>query len=68
MRAGEWLIPHLGVHEPQKTWETSGKKAILAEAREKVDQLLSTYKPLPFGEDIDKELEKIQKKAKESLG
>ena len=68
IRAGEWLIPRLGVHEPQKTWETSGKKTILAEAREKVDQLLSTYKPLPFGEDIDQELEKIQKKAKESLG
>ena len=67
VRSGEWLIPRLGVHEPRKSWEVSGKKDILAEAREKVEHLLSTYKPLPFGEDIDKELDKIQMKANEIL-
>lgn len=67
LRSGEWLIPHLGIHESRKAWETSGKKDILAEAREKVDHILATHKPLPLGEEVEKELVKIQKHAKESL-
>ena len=68
MRSGEWLIPKLGLHDTQKAWENSGKKDILEEAREKVEHLLSTHKPLPLGEDVEKELDKIQKQAIESLG
>ena len=33
IRSGEWLIPHLGVHEPRKSWEISGKKDLLSEFR-----------------------------------
>ena len=66
MRSGEWLIPRIGVHEPQKAWEASGKKDILEEAREKVEMLLSTHKPLPLGDDVEAELDKIQKRAEES--
>jgi len=67
MRSGEWLFPHLGVHEPLNSWELSGKKDILEEAREKVDFLLSTHEPLPLGDDIEKELDKIENRAKESI-
>jgi trimethylamine--corrinoid protein Co-methyltransferase len=66
VRSGEWLIPHLGVHETQKAWENAGKADILEEARTKVEDLLSTHKPLPLGEDIEKELNHIQKRAQES--
>jgi trimethylamine--corrinoid protein Co-methyltransferase len=66
MRSGEWLIPQLGVHDTQKSWESSGRKDILDEARDKVDQILKTHKPLPLGDDIEKELAGILKKAKES--
>jgi trimethylamine--corrinoid protein Co-methyltransferase len=65
MRSGEWLIPHLGMHETHKAWQSSGKKDILDETREKVDQILKTHKPLPLGDDIEKELAGILKKAKE---
>lgn len=60
MRSGEWLIPRLGVHKPRKSWETSGKVDILEEAREKVEIILSTYKPLPLGDDVEKELDKLE--------
>jgi trimethylamine--corrinoid protein Co-methyltransferase len=63
MRSGEWLIPRLGVHETQGAWENSGRKDILAEAREKVEHILSTHQPLPLGEDVEKELENIQQSA-----
>jgi trimethylamine--corrinoid protein Co-methyltransferase len=68
IRSGEWLIPQIGVHQTQKAWEISGNKDLLKEAREKVNELLSTHKPLPLEGDVEKELENIQKKAKESLG
>jgi trimethylamine--corrinoid protein Co-methyltransferase len=66
LRSGEWFFPDLGVHEPQRTWERSSKKDILDEAREKVDQILKTHRPLPLDENIEKELEKICKKAEEA--
>ena len=67
MRSGEWLIPRLGVHTTQTAWEEAGKKDILEEAREKVEHLLATHKPLPLGDDVEKELEKIFKRAQESM-
>jgi trimethylamine--corrinoid protein Co-methyltransferase len=66
VRSGEWLIPDIGVHESQKAWENAGKVDILEEARAKVEDLLSTHKPLPLGEEIEKELKLIQKRAQES--
>jgi trimethylamine---corrinoid protein Co-methyltransferase len=67
IRSGEWLIPRLGTHETQKSWELAGKKDLLEAAREKVEYLLATHQPLPLGEDVERELEKIQRKAKASL-
>jgi trimethylamine:corrinoid methyltransferase-like protein len=56
------------VHDTQKSWESSGRKDILDEAREKVDQILLTHTPLPLDDDIQKELDKIRKKAQEEAG
>jgi trimethylamine--corrinoid protein Co-methyltransferase len=68
LRSGEWLIPHLGVHDTLNAWENAGKKDVVEEAREKVEHILSTHKPLPLGEDVDMELNKIIKRAQESSG
>jgi trimethylamine--corrinoid protein Co-methyltransferase len=68
VHSGEWLIPRLGVHDTQQAWEKSGQKDILDDAREKVDQILKTHKPLPLDDDIEKELDKISKKAQEETG
>jgi trimethylamine--corrinoid protein Co-methyltransferase len=66
MRSGEWMIPRLGVHEAQESWEMAGKKNILEEAREKVEHLLSTHEPLSLSDVVEKELDKIQKRANQS--
>jgi len=68
MRSGEWLIPELGVHRTQKAWEDTGKKDVLEEAREKVEHLLATHKPLPLGDDVEKELDRIDKRAQQGVG
>jgi trimethylamine--corrinoid protein Co-methyltransferase len=66
MRSGEWLIPSLGIHQSQESWEMAGKNDLLEEAREKVENLLSTHKPLPLSDEVEKELDKIQKRANQS--
>ena len=68
MRSGEWLIPKLGVHIAQNAWENSGKKDVLDEAREKVDQILKTHEPLPLEDDVQEELDMIYQKAQDQAG
>jgi trimethylamine--corrinoid protein Co-methyltransferase len=63
IRSGEWLLSGIGLHDSQIAWESSGKKDILEEAREKVEHTLSTHEPLPLGEDVERELERIQERA-----
>jgi trimethylamine:corrinoid methyltransferase-like protein len=60
------MIPRLGVHGAQESWEMAGKQSILEEAREKVENLLSTHKPLPLSDEVEKELDKIQNRANQS--
>jgi trimethylamine--corrinoid protein Co-methyltransferase len=66
IRSGEWMIPRLGVHEAQESWEMAGRKDILEEAREKVENLLSTHEPLTLSDEVEKELDEIQKRANHS--
>ena len=66
MRSGEWLFPQLGTHDTQQVWEHSGRKDILEDACERVALLLRTHQSLPLGDDKEKELSEILKKAKES--
>ena len=65
MRSGEWLFPEIGVHGTEQAWKRAGGKDVLDEAREKVDQILKTHKPLPLDDDVQKELDSIHKKAQE---
>jgi trimethylamine--corrinoid protein Co-methyltransferase len=66
IRSGEWLIPRLGVHNTEQSWTRAGRKDVLDEAREKLEQILKTHKPMPLEESVQKELESIYKKAQES--
>ena len=64
MRSGEWLIPHIGMHESQAAWENSGKISILEEARKKVDSILAKHEPLSLPPEVEKELIQIEQRAK----
>lgn len=68
IRSGEWLIPSLGIHDTEKSWERSGRKDVLDEACEKIDQILKTHKPLPLEDEVQDELDKIYKKAQAQAG
>ena len=63
IRGGEWYIPRLGVHDTFEGWEAAGRPTLLAEARAKVEQILAAYEPLPWDEEVERELGRIQKRA-----
>ena len=65
IRNGEWYLSNIGTHASFDSWAAGDKKDVLSEIREKVDQILETYEPLPLSEDVEKELEKICKRARE---
>jgi trimethylamine--corrinoid protein Co-methyltransferase len=64
IRAGEWYIGKLGVHDAFETWEAAGRHTLREEVNEKVDHILETHRPLPLDEDVEQELLRIQKRAR----
>jgi len=64
IRSGEWYHPKMGAHTSFDDWVADGKRDVLCEIREKVRQILDAYEPLPLGEDVEKELEKICERAR----
>ncbi len=67
VRSREWYINRLGVNASLEEWEATGRPDVMEEARETVDQILSTHRPLPLDAEIDRELDRIRKRAAESL-
>jgi trimethylamine--corrinoid protein Co-methyltransferase len=65
IHGGEWYVSRFGVHETFEEWEAAGKPTLLEEAREKVEQILAAHQPLPLDEEVERELDRIQKRAKE---
>jgi len=63
IRGGEWYVGKLGVHDTFEGWTAAGRPTLLEEARDKVKQILATHEPLPFDEDVERELGRIQKRA-----
>ncbi len=66
IRGGEWHLSRLGAHDTFEDWEMAGKPTLLEEARQKVEHILATHQPLPFDDEVERELDRIQKRAQES--
>jgi len=64
IRNGEWYLSEIGTHISFEDWTAGDKKGVRSEIREKVAEILDAYEPLPLGEDVEKELEKICKRAR----
>lgn len=65
IRGGEWYVSKMGLHDTFEAWEAASKPTLLEEAREKVERILATHRPLPLDEDVERELDRIQKRAQE---
>jgi len=60
---GEWYVGQLGNHDSYEAWTAAGRPTLSEEIRAKVDQMIHTHKPLPLGEDVERELNSIKKRA-----
>ncbi|OQY19964.1 MAG: hypothetical protein B6I34_09020, partial [Anaerolineaceae bacterium 4572_32.1] len=65
IRGGEWYVSRFGLHDTFEGWEAAGRPRLLEEAREKVNAILASHEPLPLGKEVERELERIQKRAEE---
>ncbi len=63
IRAGEWHISRLGVHDAFEKWEAAGKPDLLQEARDKIAQILATHQTMPLDEAVERELNRIERRA-----
>ncbi len=59
LRSGEMYIQDLGVHEPQTSWRSEGSPTVVDEARARVEEILASHQPLPLGENVERELQRI---------
>jgi len=67
VRSNEWYINQLGVTLSLERWQAAEKPDVMAEARAAVDRVLAAHQPLPLDEEVDRELDRIRKKAADSL-
>jgi len=63
IRSRRWHISKLGMHDTYEGWEAAGRPRLLEEAREKVNGILASHEPLPLDEEVERELDRIQKRA-----
>jgi trimethylamine---corrinoid protein Co-methyltransferase len=66
VRSDEWYISDFGSHDTFENWDMGDKKGLLEEAHEKVNHILKTHPLLPLGDDVEKELARICRRAKEA--
>lgn len=63
VRAGEFYLPALGVHDSLEAWAASGRPSVVAEAAARADELLAAHEPLPLEDNQERELEKLRARA-----
>jgi trimethylamine:corrinoid methyltransferase-like protein len=62
---GEWYLERMGVHQTFEAWEAAGKPDLLPQVREQAERALRENPPLPFSEEVTRELDKIEKRARQ---
>jgi trimethylamine--corrinoid protein Co-methyltransferase len=58
------FIPKVADLLPYTQWQTEGKKGALEKAKETMDKILNTHKPLPLSDEQEKEIRHILDKAR----
>jgi trimethylamine--corrinoid protein Co-methyltransferase len=66
-RDGEFFLPRLGVHETHEQWLAAGLPCVEEEAASRAQQLLAAHEPLPLEDDVERELERILRRAEDEM-
>lgn len=67
IRQGEWYMSQLGFHDPIRLREAEKRSSLRDEAKDKVEQILRSHRSMPLDEDVERELDRIQKRAQKLL-
>jgi trimethylamine--corrinoid protein Co-methyltransferase len=65
VRSGEVYYSKLGVHSAYDQWVNQGSPDMLEEIRQNIRELLSQNQPLPLPESTERELELLEKRARQ---
>jgi trimethylamine--corrinoid protein Co-methyltransferase len=63
IRGDEWYISRFGLHDTYESWMAKGQPRLLESARQQADEILARHEPLPLDPEIERALERIQKRA-----
>jgi trimethylamine--corrinoid protein Co-methyltransferase len=63
LRNGEWCLGKLAYFDSFEAWDANGRKTVKERARERASMILNSHKPIPLGEDVDREFEHMKKRA-----
>lgn len=66
IRRGEWYIAKMGAGDTFEHWSAAGRPDLLAELRDQVAHLLATHRPLPLDEAVERELDRLEARARAS--
>jgi trimethylamine--corrinoid protein Co-methyltransferase len=66
VRSDEIYMSKFGLHGPYEQWVASGSPDILAEARQDIQKLISNHQPMPLPDDMLRELERLERRARAS--
>ncbi len=61
---GEWRLAELGFHPSYESWLQEGRKDVVAEARERIEELLARHQPMEYDEDQKKALAALAERAR----
>jgi len=67
IRRGEWYIGKMGVGDTFEQWDAAGRPDLLAELRDQVAHLLASHQPLPLDEAVERELDRIEERARQVI-
>jgi len=64
LRSGEVYISDFDSNLTYEAWVSSGKPTLIQELNEWAKEILATHKPLPLDPAVDRELDKIEQRAR----
>jgi trimethylamine---corrinoid protein Co-methyltransferase len=64
LHSGEVYISDFDSRMTYESWAASGKRTLIQELNEWAKEILATHRPLPLESDVEKELEKIEQRAR----
>lgn len=65
LRRGEVYVSDFDARETYETWSASGKPTLVKEVQELIEATLASHKTLPLDEDVERELNRIEERARQ---